>query len=88
MLIFRLWGWVDFRSCGLFISAGVHGVFLSDYSVSLSMALLALALCSLLLPSVCPFPYKSVLFSFFTSATSDTVFYKQINFLYGLNPKV
>ena len=31
--------------------------YLSDYSVSLSLALVVSALCSLLLPSVCPFPY-------------------------------
>ena len=31
--------------------------YLSDYSVSLSLALVVSALCSLLFPSVCPFSY-------------------------------
>ena len=61
--------------------------FLSDYSVSLSMPYwfrpYVHSSFRLSVPSHIN-PYGSVIF---TSATSDTVFYKQINFLCGLNPK-
>ena len=87
MLIFRFWGWVDFQSCGLFISAGIHGFF------SLIIRLVSQwpfkflpyvhSSFRLSVPSRIN-PYGSVIF---ISATSDTVFYKQINFLYGLNSK-
>ena len=87
MLIFRLWGWVGFRSCGFFISAGMHGVFcliirlVSQWPYWFRPYVHSSFRLSV--PSHIN-PYGSVIF---TSATSDTVFYKQINFLCGLNPK-
>ena len=87
MLSFRLWGGVDFWSCGLFILAGIHAVFcLIIWLVSQWPYWFGPYVHSSFRLSV-PFhvnPYGSVIF---TSATSDTVFYKQIIFLYGLNPK-